>query len=46
MAEPVLPATDGEPAFDDAGLEQVVADPLRFKQQLRIGEDAFKLLRA
>ena len=46
MAEPVPPAKDAEPAFDDAGLEQVVADPLRFKQQLRIGEDAFKLLRA
>lgn len=34
-----------KPAFDETGLEKVVADPLRFKQQLRIGEDAFKLLR-
>ena len=32
--------------FDDAGLEQVVADPLRFKQHLKIGEEAFALLRA
>jgi len=35
-----------EPGFDDSGLDRVVADPLRFKQQLRIGEDAFVLLRA
>lgn len=47
MAEPALPSSaDAETTFDDAGLERVVADPLRFKQQLRIGEDAFKLLRA
>ncbi len=26
-------------------IERVIADPLRFKQRLRIGEDAFKLLR-
>ncbi|MFC3175026.1 TerB family tellurite resistance protein [Novosphingobium bradum] len=31
--------------FDATGLEQVVADPLRFKQQLRIGEDVYALLR-
>lgn len=47
MAEPTIPpSANTETTFDDAGLEQVVADPLRFKQQLRIGEDAFKLLRA
>ena len=47
MAEPAASSpTDTEIAFDDTGLEQVVADPLRFKQQLRIGEDAFTLLRA
>lgn len=47
MGEPTAftPAEAG-PEFDDAGLERVVADPLRFKQQLRIGEDAFALLRA
>lgn len=33
-------------AFDATGLERVVADPLRFKQRLRIGEDAYALLRA
>ncbi|MEW4447607.1 TerB family tellurite resistance protein [Qipengyuania sp. JC766] len=32
--------------IDEAGLDRVVADPLRFKQKLRIGEDAFALLRA
>jgi uncharacterized tellurite resistance protein B-like protein len=47
MAEPAPPSSaDTETTFDDAGLERVVADPLRFKQQLRIGEDAFALLRA
>lgn len=47
MAELTAPSpAEVDPAFDDAGLERVVADPLRFKQQLRIGEDAFKLLRA
>lgn len=34
------------PSFDATGVDCVVADPLRFKQQLRIGEDAFALLRA
>lgn len=34
------------PSLDATGLECVVADPLRFKQQLRIGEEAFALLRA
>ena len=37
---------DAAPKFDSTGLDRVVADPLRFKQQLRIGEDAFALLRA
>ena len=47
MAEAALPPPEAEEiAFDDTGLELVVADPLRFKQKLRIGEDAFKLLRA
>ena len=47
MAEPAASSpSHTEIAFDDTGLEQVVADPLRFKQQLRIGEDAFTLLRA
>lgn len=32
--------------MNPSGLVRVVADPLRFKQQLRIGEDAFALLRA
>lgn len=32
--------------FDDAGLTQVIADPLRFKRQLRIGEEAYALMRA
>lgn len=32
--------------MDETGLKQVVADPLRFKQRLRIGEDAFATLRA
>ncbi len=32
--------------FDATGLDRVVADPLRFKAQLHIGEDAFALLRA
>lgn len=48
MAEPNATSTS-DPSlsdFDETGLEQVVADPLRFKQQLRIGEDAFALLRA
>lgn len=44
MADPAAPSTCAE--MDATGLEQVVADPLRFKQQLRIGEDAFALLRA
>ncbi len=47
MPEAALPPpAAAEIAFDDTGLELVVADPLRFKQKLRIGEDAFKLLRA
>ncbi|NIJ17518.1 TerB family tellurite resistance protein [Sphingobium vermicomposti] len=33
-------------SFDASGVDRVVAEPLRFKQQLRIGEDAFALLRA
>lgn len=32
--------------LDETGLQHVVADPLRFKQKLRIGEEAFVLLRA
>lgn len=32
--------------LDDTHLHQVVADPMRFKQQLQIGEEAFALLRA
>lgn len=32
--------------LDDGDLTQVVADPLRFKQRLQIGEEAFALLRA
>ncbi len=40
------PVTPALPAFDEAGLERVVADPLRFKQHLKIGEEAFALLRA
>lgn len=31
--------------FCSDGLEQVVADPLRFKQRLRIGEEAYGILR-
>lgn len=31
--------------LNPSGLERVVADPLRFKSRLRIGEDAFALLR-
>lgn len=34
------------PDFDATGIKQVIVDPLRFKQQLRIGEEAFALLRA
>lgn len=34
------------PELDETGLERVVADPLRFKQKLRIGEEAYALLRA
>jgi len=32
--------------FDDTGIERVVADSLRFRQKLRIGEEAYALLRA
>ncbi|WP_404478594.1 TerB family tellurite resistance protein [Novosphingobium sp. BL-52-GroH] len=38
-------AAPERPVFDHTGLERVVADPLRFKSRLRIGEDAFVLLR-
>ncbi len=44
------PAPSPPPAedivFDDTGLERVVADSLRFRQKLRIGEEAYALLRA
>ena len=44
---PVPDSTDApEPGIDDTGIDQVVSDPLRFKQQLQIGEEAFALLRA
>ena len=43
-ATPSVP-TEGI-AFDDTGLERVVADSLRFRQKLRIGEEAYALLRA
>lgn len=42
MADETSPA---RPLLDHTGLERVVADPLRFKSRLRIGEDAFALLR-
>lgn len=47
MAEQSIPIV-GEDliAFDATGIEQVVADPLRFKKHLQIGEDAFALLKA
>lgn len=45
VAEPEQVDLPGVPAFDDSGLDRVVADPLRFKQRLRIGEDAYALLR-
>jgi len=32
--------------MDATGLDQFVADPLRFMKRLRIGEEAFALLRA
>lgn len=48
MADPGTesPALADSPAFDDTGLERVVADSLRFRQKLRIGEEAYALLRA
>lgn len=33
------------PELDATGIKQVVADPLRFKRQLQIGEEAYALLR-
>lgn len=33
-------------AIDETDIDRVVADPLRFKQRLHIGEDAYALLRA
>ncbi|ANI78140.1 hypothetical protein EP837_01728 [Sphingobium sp. EP60837] len=47
MAESLSPVTSGDLiAFDETGIKQVVADPLRFKKHLQIGEDAFALLKA
>lgn len=43
---PVAEPTDPDTFLDATGLDQVVSDPLRFKQRLRIGEEAFALLRA
>ena len=41
----VLPGLETT-GLDPTGLDRVVADPLRFKQRLRIGEEAYALLRA
>ena len=40
------PNAFAEPTIDETGIDCVVVDPLRFKQRLHIGEDAFALLRA
>jgi len=40
------PNAFAEPTIDETGIDRVVVDPLRFKQHLHIGEDAFALLRA
>lgn len=46
MPPPVADETaPARPVLDHTGLERVVADPLRFKSRLRIGDDAFALLR-